>query len=45
MTANIHPAPSCLKADVWEHLGFKKEEGEAMISVKVWRLASYVTQT
>ncbi|KAJ4940609.1 hypothetical protein JOQ06_026906 [Pogonophryne albipinna] len=26
MAANINPAPSCLKADVWEHFGFKKKK-------------------
>ncbi|KAI4797684.1 hypothetical protein KUCAC02_024924 [Chaenocephalus aceratus] len=26
MTAHINPAPSCLKADVWEHFGFKKKK-------------------
>lgn len=26
MAANINPAPSCLKADVWEHYGFKKKK-------------------
>lgn len=26
MAANINPAPACLKADVWEHFGFKKKK-------------------
>lgn len=26
MAANINPAPTCLKADVWEHFGFKKKK-------------------
>ncbi|KAI4789138.1 hypothetical protein KUCAC02_035425 [Chaenocephalus aceratus] len=26
MAAHIKPAPSCLKADVWEHFGFKKKK-------------------
>ncbi|KAI4801155.1 hypothetical protein KUCAC02_000081, partial [Chaenocephalus aceratus] len=26
MAAHINPAPSCLKADVWKHFGFKKKK-------------------
>nr|XP_055054000.1 E3 SUMO-protein ligase ZBED1-like [Misgurnus anguillicaudatus] len=31
MAADINPAPSCLKADVWDHFGFKrKKESEEL---------------
>ena len=31
MAANINPAPACLKADVWEHFGFKnKKESDGL---------------
>ncbi len=40
MAANINPAPACLKADVWEHFGFKnkKESDDLDKSMAVCKL-------
>jgi hypothetical protein len=44
MGANINPAPACLKADVWEHFGFKKRR-KATTWIKASRFVSYVALT